>query len=183
MSEEPCGLQSVINISKDSSQLDGYSLQEIKSVIVMMESIKTYPESEPWIRGSKIMPITENTTHMGILRTSTNQEMQNVETNIQKAKRAAYSLMGSGLDGKNGQDPETALSFLQTYVLPILFYGLEVILPSGKPLSVLDVQYKRLLKQILSLPETTADPAVLSGLLPAEAVIHKRVFTLFGKTG
>ena len=57
-----------------------------------------------------------------------------------------------------------------------------MILPSGKALSVLDVQYKRLLKQILSLPDTTADPAVylLSGLLPAEAVIHKRVFTLFG---
>ena len=183
MSEEPpCGLQSVINISKDSSQLDGYSLQEIKRVIVMMDSIKTYPESESWTLGSKIMPITESTTHMGILRTSTNQEMQNVETNIQKAKRAAYSLMGSGLHGENGQDPETALSLLQTYVLPILFYGLKVILPPGKALSVLDVQYKRLLKQILSLPDTTADPAVylLSGLLPAEAVIHKRVFTLFG---
>ena len=182
MSEGLCGLQSVIKISKDSSQFDGYSLQEIKSVIVMMDSIKTYPESESWTLGSKIMPITESTTHMGILRTSTNQEMQNVETNIQKAKRAAYSIMGSGLHGENGQDPETALSLLQTYVLPILFYGLEVILPSGKALSVLDVQYKRLLKQILSLPDTTTDPAVylLSGLLPAEPVIHKRVFTLFG---
>ena len=76
MSEEPCGLQSVINISKDSSQLDGYSLQEIKSVIVMMDSIKTYPESESWTIGSKTMQITEITTHMGILRTSANQEMQ-----------------------------------------------------------------------------------------------------------
>ena len=114
MSEEPCGLQSVINISLDSSQLDGYSLQEIKSVIVMMDSIKTYPESESWTLGSKTMSITESTTHMGILRTSTNQEMQDVETNIQKAKRAAYSLMGSGLNCGNGQDPETALSLLQT---------------------------------------------------------------------
>ena len=98
----------------------------------MMDSIKTYPESESWTLGSKNMPITESTTHMGILRTSTNQEMQNVETNIQKAKRAAYSLMGSGLHGENGQDPETALSLLQTYVPPILFYGFEVILPSEK---------------------------------------------------
>ena len=114
--------------------------------------------------------------------TSANQEMQNIETNIQKAKQAANSLMGSGLRGENGQDPETALSLLQTYVLPIMFYGLEVILPSGKALSVFDMQYKRLLKQILSLPDTTADSAVylLSGLLPAEAVIHERVFTLFG---
>ena len=35
---------------------------------------------------------TESTTHMGILRTSANKEIQNAETNIQKAKRAAYSL-------------------------------------------------------------------------------------------
>ena len=55
-------------------------------------------------------------------------------------------------------------------------------LPTGKALSVPDVQFKKRLKQILSLPDTTADPAVylLSGLLPAEALIHKRMFTLFG---
>lgn len=55
-------------------------------------------------------------THMGILRTSKNQEMLNVEANIQKARRTVFSLMGSGLHGENGQDPETALSLLQTYV-------------------------------------------------------------------
>ena len=76
----------------------------------MMDSIKTYPESESWTLGSKNMPIVESTIHMGILRTSTNQEMRNVETNIQKGKRTVYSLMGSGLHGENGQDPETALS-------------------------------------------------------------------------
>ena len=146
--------------------------KEIKNVTVMMDNIKTCPETDSWTLGSKTMPITESTTHMGMLRTSTNQEMRNVETNIQKAKRVVYSLMGSGLHGENGQDPETVLSLLQTYVLPILFYGLEVILPTGKALSVLDTQYKRLLKQILLWSETTADPAIylLSGLLPPEAV-------------
>ena len=87
MSDDSCGLQFMIDICKDSSELDGYTLQEIKSVVVMMDSIKTYPEIESWTLGSKNMPIVENTTHMGILRTSTNQEMRNVETNIQKAKR------------------------------------------------------------------------------------------------
>ena len=109
MSDDSCRLQFMIDICKDSSELDGYTLQEIKSVIA-------------------------------------NQEMQNVETNIQKAKRTVYGLMGSGLHGENGQDPETALSLLQTYVLPVLFYRLEVILPTGKVLSVLDLQFKKLVK-------------------------------------
>ena len=40
----------------------------------------------------------------------------------------------------------------------------------------------RLLKQILSVPITVADPAIyiLSGVLPVEALIHKRILSLFG---
>ncbi|MCG7875776.1 MAG: reverse transcriptase domain-containing protein [Candidatus Thiodiazotropha endolucinida] len=182
LSNTASGLQSLIRMSDDSSRMDGYILQEVKSVVMKMDSCKDYPENESWTLGSKTMPVVNNTTHMGIHRSSTNQEMHNVEINIQKAKRTTYSLMGSGLHGENGLDPETAISLLQTYVFPVLFYGLEIIIPTGKALSTLDVQYKKLLKQILSIPCTTADPAVylLSGLLPPEAMIHKRMFSLFG---
>lgn len=69
--------------------------------------------------------------------------------------------MGSGLHCKNGQDPETAPSLLQTYVLPLLLYGIEIIMPTCKALFVVDTQCKKLLKQILSLPRTTADLAVV----------------------
>ena len=121
----------------------------------------------------------DNTIHMGILRTSTNKKKNAVEHNIQKAKRTAYSLMGTGLHAKNGADPE---SLLNSYVFPVLLYGLEIIIPTGKSLTVLKVQYKRLNKQVLSLPTTIADPAVylLSGALPVEAVTHKRILSLFG---
>jgi hypothetical protein len=36
------------------------------------------------------------------------------------------------LHGENGIDPETSISLLRTYVLPILYYGLEILLPTGK---------------------------------------------------
>ena len=45
--------------------------------------------------------------------------------------------------GENGLDPETSISLLQTYVLPVLFYGLEVVIPTGKSLNVLETQYKK----------------------------------------
>ena len=80
------------------------------------------------------MPVVDNTTHMGILRKPTNQEVNAVEHYIQKAKRTAYSLMGAGLHGENGADPETAMSLLNTYVFPVLLYGLEVIVPTGNSL-------------------------------------------------
>lgn len=65
------------------------------------------------------MPLVENNPHMGITRTSKNQEMNSALENIQKARKATYSLMASGLHGENGLDPESSLSMLQTYVLPV----------------------------------------------------------------
>ena len=96
------------------------------------------------------MPVVNNTTHMEILRSSSNQELNAVEQNIQIARRTTYSLMGAGLHGENGLDPETSISLLNTYVFPVILYGLEVIIPTGKAMDTLEKQYKRLLKQILS---------------------------------
>ena len=89
--------------------------------------------------------------------------------------------MGVGLHGENGVDPETAITLLNSYVFPVLLYGLEVIVPTGKALTVLEMQYKRLLKQVLSLPMTVADAVIylLSGALPVEAVIHRKILSLF----
>ena len=90
--------------------------------------------------------------------------------------------MGSGLHGENGLDPETSIHLLQTYVLPVLVYGLEVVLPKATLVDKLERIYKQFIKQILSLPVTVADPAVyiLSGAMPTEGVIHKRALVLFG---
>ena len=65
-----------------------------------IDSVKNYPEGETWQIGDKEMPVVENTSHMGILRSSSNQERQAVESNIKKAKRAVYSLMDTGLHGE-----------------------------------------------------------------------------------
>ena len=90
--------------------------------------------------------------------------------------------MGLGLRGHNGLDPETSLHLLSIYVLPVLVYGLEVVLPKNSLIEKLERTYKQFIKHILSLPTTMADPAVyvLSGTVPIEAVIHKRALTLFG---
>ena len=72
--------------------------------------------------------------------------------NLKKARRALYGLMGAGLHGENGLDPVTSISLLRTYIIPIMFYGLETVLPSGKSFDILEKQYKKVIKQVLSLP-------------------------------
>ena len=42
--------------------------------------------------------------------------------------------MSSGLHGENGLDLETAIHLKQTYILPVLIYGIEVVLPKRKSL-------------------------------------------------
>lgn len=88
--------------------------------------------------------------------------------------------MASGFHGENG-DPMTPLHLMKTYISPILLYGLELIIPKGKLLDQLEIFQKKLLKQILSVPQNTSASAVyiLSGFHPIQAQIHKKVLTLF----
>ena len=73
------------------------------------------------------------------------------------------------------------IDLFQTYVLLTLTYGMEVVLSRGKHLATLEKFCKKYLKLLLSIPFTTADPAVyiISGTIPVEATIHKRALILF----
>ena len=66
-----------------------------------MDIIKNYPEDEAWHIGEKEMSVIETAVHMGILRSSSNQKMQAVESNVQKADRTVYILMGTRFHGEN----------------------------------------------------------------------------------
>ena len=128
------------------------------------------------------MPVVDKATHIGITRSDTNSARPTIDENIRKARRATYSLMGTGLHGENGLDPETSISLLKTYILPILTYGLEIVIPKGQILDGIQNYNKKPFRQVLSLAVNVADPAVymISGLLPLEAEIHIKVFTMFG---
>jgi hypothetical protein len=42
------------------------------------------------------------------------------------------------------------MSMIRTFILPILTYGLEIVLPKGKNLDNINRQYKKWIKQILA---------------------------------
>jgi hypothetical protein len=129
------------------------------------------------------MPFVDNAVHLGIIRTTSlrGNTTTNVDENIKKARRSAYGLFSSGFHGYNGLDADTMLHLYKIYILPVLLYGLELILPQGPQLEQLEIAEKRLLKQILALPNSVADIAVyiLTGILPIEAQIHIRALGLF----
>ena len=121
--------------------------------------------------------------HLGIIRATSlrGNTTTNVDENIKKTRRSAYGLFSSGFHGYNGLDVDTMLHLYKIYTLPVLLYGLELILPQGPQLEQLEIAQKRLLKQILALPNSVADIAVyiLTGILPIEAQMHIQALGLF----
>ena len=169
----------------DYSSREAYLLQPAKSSII--QSCSKISEKVPedfWTFGNTVMPSTKKAIHIGICRTDKDTCKATIEENLKKSRRTLYSLMGVGLHGENGLDPPTAMSIMNTYILPIMSYGLEIVTPSGKCLEYLSVQFKKLLKQLLSLPKTLADPAIrvyiISEMLPIEAQVDIKILSFYG---
>ncbi len=121
-----------------------------------------------------------STTHLGLTRSSSDENNINVADRISLARRTLYALMRTGVHGSNGLNPKISYKIYRTYVIPRLLYNLEIL-----PLNI--TQTKRLerfhtdtLKKLQSLPQRTATSAVLLllGALPIEAEIHKRQLSL-----
>ena len=120
-----------MDIAVDFSGMERFLLQPVKSGVLQIHVLnhlrRTHIDDTVVTMKEQPMPVVKEAMHIRILRSADTQESA-VSHTIQKARRTVYSLMGSGLHGENGLDPET-IYLLQTYVLPVLVYGLEVVLP------------------------------------------------------
>ncbi|CAG2199771.1 unnamed protein product [Mytilus edulis] len=89
--------------------------------------------------------------------------------------------MAAGFHGNNGLDPSTCIHIMKTYVLPTLLYGLEILIPTKLNMDKLEMFFKKMLKQILSLPQNAPDvvPYIISGMIPIEGQIHIKILSYF----
>ena len=176
LSDEPNELKYLVNICKDTSNLEGFTLQGIKSVALKENTIRQYPENESWTLGDKKMPVVDNTAHIGILQSSSNQELNVVEQNTQKARRTSYSLMGTDLQGENELDPETSIPLLNLYIFPVLTWKQSFLQESN-------AHFRKTTQKTSQANFIYANNCAIylqSGALPNEAFIHKRILSLCG---
>ena len=119
-------------------------------------------------------------THIGIERKPCSQDV--VETRIKTDRRTSRALMGAGMHGYNGINPEIIMKIWNTYVRPRLVFGLDSIVLTKKDIYELSHYHKSVLKVMQNLPERTADAAVytLSGQLPLESFIHSQILVKLG---
>ncbi|MEW8547744.1 MAG: reverse transcriptase family protein, partial [Candidatus Thiodiazotropha sp.] len=183
--DDPADLQILLNYAYHYSNLHRYLLQPQKSVIlpILWNARCKMKIDCTWTLGQETMPIVDKTSHLGIIRSTSieNTERETVAQNISKARKASYGLMSAGFHGENGLDSITCVNLYKTFILPILNYGLEVILPSQSGIKKLEQFQKQLLKRILSVPQNTPDTAIyiLSGIIPIQEQIELKALTLF----
>ena len=177
--------QTMVSETQDFSSMERYELQPVKSVCLTAQPgnrSRSVHQPQFELNGQKLENVNV-ATHLGIKRGITTNRTgdENVSHNISRARRTAYSLFASGLHGHNGLDPQTTIHLIRIYILPVLLYGLEIILLNKSQLDRLELYQKKLLKQVLSVPVNTPDAAVyiLTGLLPIEAQIHKKILIFF----
>lgn len=71
---------------------------------------------------------------------------------------------------------------MNTYLVPVLSYGLEFIFANRMEMETLEVEYRKMLRQVLSLPDRCADAVVyiIAGIAPLKAHIHSKALSLLG---
>ena len=178
--------QLLINAAEDFAKLERYVLQPKKTEALRFSGKRTrnnvQSEENFQLYNSPVTNV-EVATHLGIKRSTSLTQTSNtqIDNNIEKARRTLYSLLATGLHGADGLDPVTSIHLLKTYVLPTLYYGLEIVSINKTQMARLEKFQKKILKQVLSLPQNTSDAAIymLSGLLPAEAMVHRKVLIFY----
>jgi hypothetical protein len=185
LAKAPTNLQVMINTVDRYSKRERYNIHPQKSAIIQISSSMQL-SSFQWQLGSEEVGLSKSATHLGIdtkgAQSREHCHTEWIQDKLKSARRTVYGLIGTGLHGVNGLDPQTGIRIYNLYVLPKLLYGLDVIDTNKTQRKKLEHFHLAMLRAIQSLPDRTATEAVylLSGTLPMEALIHLRKLSLIG---
>ena len=182
LADNPPELQGMIDVTRQYAEEHGYDLNLTKTVVCRQ---KVNPSERnrkfTWLLGDDPLSEVDSFQHLG-LDWQSGKLAPDINSRISTARKTAYSLLGTGLHGQEGLDPPASVKLCNTYVKPRLLHGLEATIITDAQLSQIDVYYKSLLRQIQSLPQNVATPAIylLSGSIPVKAHLHMRYMSMFG---
>ena len=170
-------MQAGLNIASRDSSRARYSFNMDKTKIIAINT-KVNPNL---MVNSIPLGTSKAETHLGIIRNCKGTNMDTVDSRIISARRAILSLLGAGMRGYNGTGPEVGALQYNTYVVPILLYGLEALVLTGSELLELENFHRQNLRFMQHLPKSTAKPAIhlLCGVPPVEALLDVRALSMF----
>ncbi|CAC5374985.1 unnamed protein product [Mytilus coruscus] len=170
-------LQCMLSVTNHHANQSRVTINPSNTKAVILNKPKNVNRSDlQWTLGNNSIYPSEDTTYLGLLRPEIKENEVNIEARISTARRTLYSLMNTGLHGTNGLNPQTSYKIYQSYVIPHLLYGMEILPLNQKQLDILSRFHKKTLRNFQSMPARTATGAVylILGALTIEVEIHKR---------
>ena len=111
---------------------------------------------------------------MNISVSGTNQEVNNIDQRISKARNSLFSLLGPAFSYKCLLSVGVKIHLFRTFDCPIMRSGLSTFSLRRQALESLTLFHRKTLKGILCLSKTASTAAIhfLLGELPIEGKIH-----------
>ena len=176
-------LQGMLDVTYAYSQDNDYTLHPGKSLAAGLIKPRSQPAApQSWKLGEDSIKDASSFTHLG-LNWVVGRSYPDIDEIISNTRRTSYAFFGAGLHGQNGLDLCASLQIIQLYLKPVLTHGLAACVIPRKEVDKIETHFRKLLRMLQGLPDSTATCAVylLSGQLPAEALIHARVLSLYGQ--
>jgi hypothetical protein len=178
-------MQEMLDMVLDYAGDHRFQIHPVKSNAIIKtvgkRKIDSIAENQKELKlGDNTLHFKSETPHLGLTRSSSDENRINIEERIALARRTLYTLIQTGVHGINGLNLRTSCKIYQVYVIPRLLYGLETLNLKNKDMTTLFIFHLSTLKPLQSLPIRTANSAVylLLGILPIFAELHKRQLSL-----
>ena len=131
--------------------------------------------------GDQTIPFVDSAEYVGILR-STTGNFPHLHQRIVKHGKALACLLFAGMSRRHRANPLSALRTDKIFCLPVLFPGLAALILSKSEIDIISNHVKQTTQDLLKLHQNTPEPFIflMAGILPGEALLHIKQFTLFG---
>ena len=184
LSPSPHALQSLLNISQSlTTSRCMLNVKEKTKVLAFAPkgdvSVAYWQDVSPLIMNDSPLPLSTEAEHVGVLRSSSGN-LPSITSRIAGHTKCLYSVISCGMARHHRGNPAASLRVEASYSAPKLFSGLATLCLSPSELEILSLHHRTTLQRLQRLHPCTPAPAVhlLSGSLPAPALLHKHQFTL-----
>ena len=180
-------LQNLLHLTLEYCQRYNVTLVPEKTKLLAFSP----PGQELYVEYSKIIspinihgddiPFSESAEHVGIVL-NTHGNGPSILSRLSAHRRAVFSVLPAGLAQGHRANPAAAVRVERLYGIPVLLSGLASLVLSTQDVGLVNGHLKVHMQRILKLHKGSPDSVVwfLAGCLPPEALLHLRMFSIFG---
>ena len=147
----------------------------------MASSVEYFKLTSPVnIQGTSI-PFVTTAEHVGILRSETGN-LPNIMSRIKAHQKALGAVLHAGLARNHRGNPAASLRVHSMHATSVLLSGIGALSLLKSEINMIEYHVKQTLEQLMRLHPRTPQCVVafLAGSLPGTALVHLRMFSIFG---